>query len=1047
MGNTLPDRVRLREFEIELRVGEVRSAAGNGSRLQEKSLRVLILLIEHPGELVTREEIQRRLWPNDTVVDFENGINTAVRRLRLALNDSADKPQYIENIPRRGYRLLVPVEPLSARNNGAPLPAGSNLLGKKVSHYRVLEVIEGGGMGMVYKAEDLNLPRQVALKFLPEELAGEKAALQRFRREAEAASTLDHPSICTIHEVEEYEGQPFIVMQLLHGETLRDRLAKLASEHKLLPLNELLQIAIQICDGLQAAHANGIIHRDIKPANIFLTSGGQAKILDFGLAKLVRSAKETESSRLDIKSDGAATAPQPLRSSHADLDLSDPGNAMGTAGYMSPEQLRREKLDARSDIFSFGLVLYEMATGQRAFTGDTQAAIQDAIQNQTPVPPRELNSEIPSELDAVIDKALQKDREHRYQSSAEMASALAGLRDSDKPQRSVVSSTRARLFLTAALLLILTVAVSVWWWHRRGTTTSLEPKERQLTANPVEDPVIGAAISPDGKYVAYHDQTGVFLRSLESGETHSVALPAELPKRMFWMCWSPTGEKLVVEVARLKGGWDIWAIPSHKSEDSRLLYQKGAEVAVSHDGQRIAFVGYGLGSAEREIWVGTTDGKTPYSLLTVGDRETVAAPTWSPDDRWIAYGRRWQTKKDNWNSDIEVRPAEGGPARVLVSDSNLPNSVRLPLAAGGTFTQTWLFDGRLVFSVEQSSETLPGSRTSLWLMSTNPKTGSGAGNPHRLTQWYEGLHAFNLTASMGSRTLALVKTQAWGDIYVAGGISVAPHRLTLDTRGSVLDAWTGDGQAIIFDGNRDGKQEIFQQSLNESIAQKIISGKGDVFGLDKTPDGIWFLYAETKVPGHGDRGPSDSMWLMRRAIRGGPPERVLEMAATDSFLCSSNSQAIPPCLLSHMEDNNLVFYPLDPVKGKGLQVGIIKVIGRFFGWAISPDGSRVALVDEDKFGKRIELLTLATGSWHEIPVEASPGSFQNISWTSDGKAFLAICMDYDEHDVLQVTMDGKVSILWHSTRTISNALPSPKGKYVAFNAETWDSNVWLIQDF
>ena len=206
MGNTLPDRVRLREFEIELRVGEVRSAAGNGSRLQEKSLRVLILLIEHPGELVTREEIQRRLWPNDTVVDFENGINTAVRRLRLALNDSADKPQYIENIPRRGYRLLVPVEPLSARNNGAPLPAGSNLLGKKVSHYRVLEVIEGGGMGMVYKAEDLNLPRQVALRFLPEELAGEKAALQRFRREAEAASTLDHPSICTIHEVEEMRG-------------------------------------------------------------------------------------------------------------------------------------------------------------------------------------------------------------------------------------------------------------------------------------------------------------------------------------------------------------------------------------------------------------------------------------------------------------------------------------------------------------------------------------------------------------------------------------------------------------------------------------------------------------------------------------------------------------------------------------------------------------------------------------------------------------------------------------------------------------------------
>jgi DNA-binding winged helix-turn-helix (wHTH) protein len=309
MKDTLPYRVRLGAFEVDLRAGVVRTGEQSVC-LQGQPFSVLLMLVERGGEIVTRDEIHKKLWPNDTVVDFDQGINAAIRKLRQVFGDSAETPTDIETVARRGYRLLQPVERLggddssdpallltadpstplrSARDDKDGTPqselADDSLIGKKVSHYRVLEVVGGGGMGMVYKAEDLKLGRCVAVKFLPSELADDAVALQRFEREAKTASSLDHANICTIHEVEEYEGQPFIVMQLLEGETLRDRLA--ANESKALPVGQVLDIAIQVCNGLQAAHEKGIIHRDIKPANIFLTSKGVAKILDFGLAKLV----------------------------------------------------------------------------------------------------------------------------------------------------------------------------------------------------------------------------------------------------------------------------------------------------------------------------------------------------------------------------------------------------------------------------------------------------------------------------------------------------------------------------------------------------------------------------------------------------------------------------------------------------------------------------------------------------------------------------------------------------------------------------------------
>jgi DNA-binding winged helix-turn-helix (wHTH) protein len=540
--------VRFGAFELDLRAAELRKY-GVRIRLQEQPFRILVMLLERPGEVVLRDEIRKRLWPNDTVVEVSHGINAAILRLREALGESAENPRYVETLSRRGYRFTGEVEVALKEDAGRPAPSTpappgldtGELEGKTVSHFTVIEKLGGGGMGVVYRANDLTLGREVALKFLPRDLAGDAHALERFRREARAASALNHPNVCTVYGVEDCEGQPVIVMEMIEGETLAARLEKGP-----LPADEALRLAIQVASALDAAHRKSIVHRDLKPGNLLVTQSG-VKVLDFGLAKMGR---------------GTALRDASARNTAGGASLTQFGAVMGTLNYMSPEQVQGRETDARSDIYSFGLVLYEMLTGCRAVGGENQ-------------PPNLADRFAPEALERVVRRCLEHDPEKRWQSARDLKVALEWASEQrPRAKRPVRSGWIAGGVAAAVLLgLVLTAAQRYAesrkdWAKTPRTAAPVQPVNMEVVKNdgssrkmvPVSIPaplrtvlpnaealtVHRFCLSPDGRNLALLSGSQLYIRSIETGVLRRVAASAAGTP-----FWSPDGKSLAFADGKL----------------------------------------------------------------------------------------------------------------------------------------------------------------------------------------------------------------------------------------------------------------------------------------------------------------------------------------------------------------------------------------------------------------------------------------------------------------------------------------------------------------
>jgi serine/threonine protein kinase len=866
------------------------------------------------------------------------------------------------------------------------------LIGQTISHYRILEKLGGGGMGVVYKAEDTRLHRFVALKFLPDEVAKDPQALARFRREAQAASALNHPHICTIHDIGEQGSQAFIAMEYLDGVTLKHRV-----ENRPLKTEELLELGIQIADALDAAHSRGIVHRDIKPANIFITSRGDAKILDFGLAKLAASH------------DGATSMTGSTIGDFREEQLTSPGATVGTVAYMSPEQARGEELDARTDLFSFGAVLYEMCTGKVAFGGSTSAIIFEAILNRVPTPPPQLNPSLPADLNRIIARALEKDRELRYQSASEIRAELKRhKRDLDSHRSAVAQAPasatqtatavaretgvrRSPSILSSALLVCATLILgaAAGWFLRGSWVPVLQPSYHQLTFR--RGTIRSAFFTPNGQSVVYGaswegSPIDLFITSPESPQSRSLSLeraallamsssgemavsvnsrpsgpyaqvgtlarvplnggaPRPVLEDVQWADWSPDGNNLAI--VRDVGGRNQLEFPIGKA-----LYQTSGWIShprVSRKGDRVAFLDHPLPGDDGGS-VKTVDLSGNVKTLSSGF-QTVQGLAWSADGQEI-----WFTAADLGLKRAIFAVTLGGRERSIAT------------VPGTLLVQDIWKDGRVLLAKDAWRRELIGlvageskDRDLSWLDYSYPSDLSADGKVLLFTEAGEG---GGPNYSVYERKIGEMSAVRLGD---GMGLGLSP-----DGKWVIASVPTAPAQLVLLPTGPGEVKPLTHDAINHSRAKWL-------------PDGRRFLFSG-KEPGHAAR-------IYRQDSPEGRPVPVSPEGIDPLVVVlSPDGQQV----IGLGPDGKAYFYPVaggEPRAVPGIEPGEQPIQ-----W--SAEGKAIYLYKPGDLPAKVYRLDLATGHrtlWKELMPSDSAGVSRlgPIVVTPDGKSCL-----YGYHRVL-----------------------------------------------